>query len=75
MSGSPPPLKFEKCPFYLGFLGFFTNLFSFFHVMVPFLSMTPPSSEKLDPLQLVTIIIKVDYTDIPKFEPRDATPC
>ena len=30
----PPHLKFEKCPFYLGLLGFFTNLFRFFFIML-----------------------------------------
>ena len=42
MSG-PHPLKFEKCPFYLGFLVFLQiYLVVFFHnVMLPFLSWTP----------------------------------
>ena len=37
------PLKFKNCPFYLGFLGFFTNLFSFFILLwCPFYLGTPP---------------------------------
>ena len=39
-----PTLKFEKCPFYLGYLGGLFNilLLLFFHVMVHCLSWTPP---------------------------------
>ena len=45
---TPPPLKFEKCPFHLYI---FLNLFKKFHVIVLFLSWTlpPPISEKVDP--------------------------
>ena len=33
--GVRTPLKFEKCTFYLGFLGFLQLYLGFFHVMVP----------------------------------------
>ena len=37
------PLKFEKCPFYLGFLGFLPIYLGFFHyVMVLFFYLGPP---------------------------------
>ena len=53
---SRPSTNQRSAPFYLWFLGFFTNLFRcfFYNVMVPFLSSTPtrhtppPLSEKLD---------------------------
>ena len=50
----PTPLKFEKCPFYLGFLGFLQIHLVFFMLWCPFYNdPPPPPSEKLDPPQLM----------------------
>ena len=48
-----PPLKFEKCTFYLECLGVFLQIYLgiFHYILVPFfiLDPSPPPSEKLDP--------------------------
>ena len=55
----PPTLKFEKCPFYLGFLQIY--LVFFIMLWCPFY-LDPPSSEKLDPPQLSGVKIQYQNT-------------